>query len=133
MLQFAMRRVASRGNAIELPHSSGRVPDKRLTPETLGSSCKTSKAGKPLLPQDGGSVPDRLDVSRISAISKGNEPVLPHDAGIVPVTMQCFKHFGWTTCMLFNAYFQDLITCLTYAGASVTASRCTVILHGLCM
>ncbi len=101
MLQFEILRDTSCWNAVGPPHSVGRVPDSKLWLARPAPSIKFSKAAKPLLPQDGGSVPDRLVSSSVRVVRTGKAVGLAQLAGTVPVTKPGV-HCTWKSCWAFS-------------------------------
>ena len=90
MLRLVMLSEVSIGNAAGLLHSGGKGPANRLKPgESSGPSDKESNTGnKPLPPQEGGQVPDKLDKSKVRLVRLAKAPGSDHDAGNVPVRLK---------------------------------------------
>ncbi len=86
MLRLVILNDVSIGNAAGLLHAIGKVPANGATPdERRGPRAKESKTGKePLLPQDGGKVPDKLDRSKVRLVSAAKDPGSAQDSGNVP-------------------------------------------------
>ncbi len=86
MLRLVMLSDVNIGNAAGLLHSAGKGPANGLRPgESSGPSDKESNTGKEALhPQEGGSVPDKLDRSKVRLVRLAKAPGSDHDAGNVP-------------------------------------------------
>lgn len=90
ILRLVMLSEVSIGNAEGLLHSAGKEPANGLRPgENSGPSDKESKTGnEPLVPQEGGRVPDKLDKSKVRLVRLAKAPGSDHDAGNVPVRLK---------------------------------------------
>ena len=81
------------GKAAGLPHSGGRLPDRRLIPGMMAPRCNCSREGKEAgPPQEAGKGPLRGGFDRSKSVAEGNAPGLPQLAGRVPVLCKtCMK------------------------------------------
>ena len=86
MVQFNTLSERSLGKALDLPHSSGKVPDNKLfiaTPEPISKLVRDGSAVSS--PQEAGRVPVKLVMCNTRTAKAGQVPGLPHVVGILPV------------------------------------------------
>lgn len=85
MLQLDKLKDVKYWNAVGLPHSAGRVPDRGLLSATPEPIVRSSREGNEvLLPHEEGKVPVKLVISKLRSVKLGKEPGDPQDSGIVP-------------------------------------------------
>lgn len=85
MVQFTTFSKLSLEKALDLPHSFGKVPDKKFfiaTPEPISRCIRDGSAV--LSPQEAGRVPVKLVMCSIRIVNAGQVPGLPHAVGILP-------------------------------------------------
>ncbi len=82
MLLVVTLKALNCGNAGEVPHTAGKVPERRLRPATVAPNCSSPRAGKaPLLAQAAGRVPDKGVSCKNNTVRDGKAAGLPHSGG----------------------------------------------------
>ena len=102
-------------NACALPHSGGRVPERRLTSATFPPSTKLPREGNdPLSAQDAGNEPDRGMSRSVRLMRLGNASGLLQLDGRVPVTTEA--HMQYSCRQHQEPSFNDLLDVLRDAA-----------------